>query len=481
MAKKKNKTPKIAMKTIPLDIVFDEEWMIAELIRWCNDFTNIIRFLFKRLKKKPDLTISQMEEIVQNKFVKLDGWFIRSACIKAKAIYESDEERKIFLKEQQDLCGDLTKFIYLELIFGSRKLFEKRSKGEISKEEFWEARLMSLYSVGEANQYGNRKMNFDLTNCRFDCKLNNNVHLSGSFVPQNKSRKEELALIQKLANEKRIPITFDISSNRLNLQYDSARVYNENIKSTLQNHGIDLSSIKQANRYGAVDLNPNGIGFVIKENEKIIFKKIYSMYELTEESGLHSSDPKSVYLNNKRKYEVNEICTDIVEILCNYNASLFGVEDLKFNSGDNGKGKTYNRLVNNVWNYREVTDQLKKKCLSNGIKFKYVNCDYSSFIGNIMYRLPDPISAACEIARRLYHSDKFYPDLIDLTELANRWNGRISSHLILQVTSWKELYELVKKSGFRYRYEIPSTGFRKAFSFKSKVFCLQNEQIIQFE
>ena len=129
-------------------------------------------------------------------------------------------------------------------------------------------------------------------------------------------------------------------------------------------------------------------------------------------------------------------------------------------------------MVRNVFNFTQIKNQLQKKCIEKGITFKLIPAAYSSFIGNLTYGFPDPISAACELARRLVSPQQFNPKLIDLSELANRWKEEINPNLILKINSWKELYELVKKSKVRYRVEIPKKEFHQAFSSKSKVSCL---------
>ena len=68
-------------------------------------------------------------------------------------------------------------------------------------------------------------------------------------------------------------------------------------------------------------------------------------------------------------------------------------------SGDKGKGKYYNKLVNNDWNRNYFVNNLKKWLNINSIKFLMVNPFYTSFIGQV--KNPgdyDSIAASKEVA-----------------------------------------------------------------------------------
>jgi len=81
------------------------------------------------------------------------------------------------------------------------------------------------------------------------------------------------------------------------------------------------------------------------------------------------------------------------------------MEDLNIESKDSGKGKRFNRLVNNQWNRNSFANNLEKRCNIFGIKLLKVKPEYSSFIGNFLFRtlnLPDPVLSSIEISRRGY-------------------------------------------------------------------------------
>ena len=103
----------------------------------------------------------------------------------------------------------------------------------------------------------------------------------------------------------------------------------------------------------------------------------------------------------------------------------------------------------------------------NKIDFIEVNPVYSSFIGNLCNEAPDPIAASLEIARRAYFKyikGKFYPELIDKTSLFNQWKESAS----WVYSSWKELFDIIKTAGVKYR--------RSLESFDSEVFRLKSSK-----
>ena len=81
-------------------------------------------------------------------------------------------------------------------------------------------------------------------------------------------------------------------------------------------------------------------------------------------------------------------------------------------SSDKEKGRRFNRLCNNYWCRGILYSQLKKYANFYDIYFLEVLANYSSFIGNLVYRnerLPDMVLASIEISRRGY---EFYHQYI---------------------------------------------------------------------
>ena len=140
--------------------------------------------------------------------------------------------------------------------------------------------------------------------------------------------------------------------------------------------------------------------------------------------------------------------------------------------------KRNNRLINNLWCRNLLTHQIKKHILCSPTAFVAVQPQYSSIIGNIIYRnerLPDPILASIEIGRRgfEYSSQYIYKRRqIKKTVILPDFNSvRTRIFLSLEelgicghVKDWLELFSAVKKSGVKYRFPLAECLLASHFS-----------------
>ena len=120
---------------------------------------------------------------------------------------------------------------------------------------------------------------------------------------------------------------------------------------------------------------------------------------------------KNTYFNNKRKHEIIEVAKDICSIAKQCQCEIVVVEDLNMKSRDRSKGKKLNRLCNSFFIRNAFVNNLYKRCNIDGIRLLKVVPQYSSFIGNFLYRglkLPDPILASVELGRRGYEFNAQY-------------------------------------------------------------------------
>jgi hypothetical protein len=94
-----------------------------------------------------------------------------------------------------------------------------------------------------------------------------------------------------------------------------------------------------------------------------------------------------------------------MNICVHYRCSIFSFEKLDIKSEDCGRGKRYNKLVNNQWLRTAFVNNLKKLAQIFNIRIVEVAPEYSSFIGNFIFRdenLPDMCLASVELSRRCY-------------------------------------------------------------------------------
>ena len=178
-------------------------------------------------------------------------------------------------------------------------------------------------------------------------------------------------------------------------------------------------------RVSAIDMNPNYIGWSIcdwqnSNSFRHVASGVVSIKEINDaefalkKEKVSSSDPKRKHILSKRNYEIIEIAKFLVEKAKHYRCETFAIEDLVMHAGDRKKGTSYNRLVNNMWCRCALVNNLKKRCNIARIVFLEVLPQYSSFVGNLLYRSlnqPDMVNASIEISRRAYefkhqHVDK---------------------------------------------------------------------------
>lgn len=370
-----------------------------------------------------------------------------------------------------------------QIIFGGKKNFIDRCKGKITKGEFINKRLSKLYIIGEANQHGNRfiVINEDLQSFTFKPTKNNRIVLT--IDGRYKRYKSILNKLYNLQKDKQISITYELDNEYIYLTYDE----------TLLNQYIDYKPIK--NRIFSIDLNPNYIGWSVVDWKKsskfeVVKSGVISVKELNDiDFGLKNKSSYSkerIYINNKRTFETYEISKLLVNIAKYYKCEVFGLEELNIKSKDTDKGKYFNKLVNNVWNRNKLVNNIKKRCNIYSIRVMLVKPNYSSFVGNFLFRdleLPDMVLASIEIGRRCYEFKTQYIDktkdkkkniiLPDVNDFYDRYVKSLEEFNIPgEIKDLVKIYYFLKKSKNRYRLsldELSNLEFSRCFSNKSKV------------
>ena len=368
-------------------------------------------------------------------------------------------------------------------IFGGRKNFIARCKGKISRDEFIEKRLSNLYVVGESNYHGNRFViiNEDLESFTFKPTRKDKIILT--IDGRYKRYKSILNKLYHLQKDKQISITYELDNEYIYLTYDE----------TLLNQFVDYKPIK--NRIFAIDLNPNYIGWSVvdwKNSSKfeVVKSGVISIKNINDiDFGLKGKSNESkerIYINNKRIFETYEISKLLVNTAKYYRCEVFGLEELNIKSKDTTRGKHYNKLVNNVWNRNKLVNNIKKKCNIYSIRVMLAKPNYSSFVGNFLFRdlnLPDMVLASIEIGRRCYEFKAQYIDktknkrkniiLPDVNDFNDRYIKSLEEFNIpVEIKDLDKIYYFLKNAKSRYRVsldELSHLEFSRCFSNKSKV------------
>ena len=405
------------MKTVKLQISNK-----PDVLEDMRIFSSMVRIAFNRFQD--GYSEKQITEYLNARFV-INCWVIRSAVKEAHALFDVQGQRHI--------------------VFGGKWNLKQYLKGLITKEQFKQNRLMPLCSIGEYQFKGNRLIDFDLPNNRIVYKPSRGVCKEIRFCSVKKKLVNELAEVQELASQKKMPVTVKFTDKYLYLTYDESLIYNEAYK------GLKF------NRVLGIDMNPNYIGVSVIEFDgndefKVLHKEVYDLTALTKSSGKASTDNISKYLTNKLKHETIAIAHKINRLVDYWKCSKLAIEDLSIKPSDKQKGTAFNRLCNNRWERQLFVNKLKM--LANIYKYELVgvNPAYSSIVGNFAYgspNTPDMIAASIEIARRAYKKFEkgwFYPKF-NVERTDEQWKQTLSG-----VKTWKDLFRKIKEAGLKYRF-----------------------------
>ena len=414
------------------------------------NYNNIVKCTYNYLLKHPKVStseISHYQNSLNNIF--LDTHFKGSAIYEAKLLMKRNGENKI--------------------IFGGKKLFIQRCKNKISKEDFHKQKQIPIYRVGQSNEKGNSKFKI-ITEEYILFKPNKNEHILLTLESVGKNYQKRLLELSELANQKKISIDFRLDSEYVYVSFDLNKLKTERIVSD-----------KIKDRYFSIDLNPNYIGYTVidwidGQNYKIVDKGCFSLKKLNDyddslfEKGFASDSKERKYITNKRKYETINISHKLVKIAEHYLCEYFILEDLSIKPRDNKKGRKFNKKCNNQWNRNLIVNQIKKVCKLDKIKVLEVTPNYSSFIGNLVYRkehLFDPVLSSIEISRRGYEFVHQYI-LKDKEIEKNIIFGNFEKDkevyrksleelgVDFSFETFQELYSQIKESKLRYRFPLES-------------------------
>ena len=439
---------------------------------YIKQYNHVYRVAFNNLQSHKVNKLSELSNL--RNIDLLDSWFIQSANYESKFLY--------------NLIGDK------KVIFGGRKNFIKRCQNKISYDEFNSYRFQPLCSYGEKKSgtksvHGNRKFKLSddlifitlkLKERKIKINLPKYLHSNIKYILKN-------IYVHQILDD--TPITYKIDYNYVYIQFDESIILNKN-----------NNLVKIQNRVLSLDLNPNYIGWSIvdwKSESKfnVIKSGVYSIKKLNDKDfnlknkGYSSESKERKYISDKRTFETLQIVKNIVNKSIYYKCQLISIEDLNIKSSDLNKGKRLNKLVNNSWCRNTFVNNLTKRCNIHNIKLLKVKPEYSSFIGNFLYRslnLPDMVLASIEIGRRGY---EFYNQYISRNKeikkniikpdlsMFNRLYLKSLEEFKLQSTyeDLVELYYFFKKSKMMYRLSIDQFNlqFSSLFSNTSyiKYFC----------
>lgn len=437
------------MITLKIKYAIEKESDSLIIAGYQRQYNNLLHLFYNRLKD--GVSETTCKHLQYNNLDLMKSWF-RQSCVK---------DASFLLKNRDET-----------VLFGGKFLFKQLLRKNITKEEFKEKRLVPLCSIGEGRCNGNRlfRLQEDCYSVIFSPVSKQKMKLNLIGVGNRIKTLQKLYIHQQL---KDTPITYKLDKKYVYISFDEKILQEEMVKPI-------------SNRIFSIDMNPNYIGwsildwktsdeFNIVESGVISLKRINDIEQTYMKMKIHSSSKKRKYLNDKRQYETLEVSKFLVDIAKYYRCECFGIEDLSIKSKDNKQGKKFNKLVNNNWCRNKLVNNLRKRCNIYGIKFVEIAPQYSSVIGNLLYReleLPDMILSSIEISRRCYEFNLQYIKKIKektknviFPNLTKSLIDKVKHSLeevkcFVDFVDWKQITSELKKSKLRYRFPLDERVFQ---------------------
>ena len=436
------------MITLKLKYRLKDEQYMSLIHDYQRQYSSCLHFLYNRISDNPSITEKELRLLYNsiNNCSLINKWLFQCAIKEARQIYNS---------------------YGVKVIFGGKSNYFKRNKLTITKEAYKAKRISPVYSIGEANYKGNRFFRLQ-DNFKIIFQPNRNSHYDIQLVGISHNRAKIIKRLTELASQRKITLTYKLSSEYVWISYDEKLVTN-------------IKTPKIKNRIFAIDMNPNYVGWSIVDWKsssvfKIVKEGVISIKELNDYDNKQKIDSiRRKHISNIRRHAIIEICKNLVDTAVYYRCNKFVLEDLKFNT--NGSYSKFNRLTRNQWCRDLFEINIIKRCNIYSIDVIKVKPEYSSFIGNFIFRqvtnMPDMVLASIEIGRRGYEYSSQYinktknkkknivfPDISDFDDLYTK---------SLEEFSIKEkpdnllvLYSYIKNAKMTYRVPISEkfVGFR---------------------
>ena len=332
----------------------------------------------------------------------LHTWLLLSAISKARALFTLRPDGKV--------------------VFGGKRRLIERSQGKITEAEWKAKRLWPLSIEGHAKSYGiqggNHLVTLDAANNRLVVHGpdNTDYELKLKLSGRSRSYRKRLTALQERCETLRdTPFSVSIGEEEVRISW--------NVQTPAQ-------PAANPRRVLSLDLNPNRIGWTVVEDAhgvqgcRCVAWGVFEYSGLNRRPKLASDDPRSKALNNKRRHELALIAKEVALLARHHRAAAAVTERLTLGAKDHGKGRRFNRLLNQCWFRSGLLQPLLRRLEEAGIKHAVVNPAYSSLIGNKIWadsmNIPDPACAALELGRRFLFPLNFTPGHPDQSTEAQR-------------------------------------------------------------
>ena len=436
------------MITLKLKYRLKDEQDMSLIRDYQRQYSSCLHFLYNRISDNPSITEKELRLLYDsiNNCSLINKWLFQCTIKEAIQIYNSHGTK---------------------VIFGGKTNYFKRNNLAIINEEYKAKRISPVYSIGEASNKGNRFFRLKPDNV-LTFQPNRLCHIDLELIGLRKHRQTIISKLTELANQKKVTITYKLSNEYVWISYDEKLITN-----------IETPKIK--NRVFAIDMNTNYVGWSIVDwksssSFRIVKEGVISIKELNDYDNKQKIDStKRKHISNIRHHAILEICKNLVDTAAYYRCNKFVLEDLKFKT--NGSYSKFNRLTRNQWCRDLFENNITKRCNIYNIKAIKVKPEYSSFIGNFLFRhvtnMPDMVLASIEIGRRGYEFSSQYIDKTknkkknivfpDISDFDDFYTKSLEEFSIKEkADSLLVLYSYIKNAKMTYRVPISDkfVGFR---------------------
>jgi len=421
---------KITIRAVLVDVTED----ISEILTYMMlIFCSAVRFSFKRLLEsaKPNdleksvaakygLNIRQAKDAVENARQTISSqkellkMHYEDYTKKVKAIEKLLAKENLSKRKRESLQKKLEKrkrkLAYYKsfidsgtippVVFGTKKLFIERCKGNITKEEWQAARNNRIYSRGDKTKQGNPNLRIVLDSAGQVYlevstlqKTQNNravkIH-TPIYLPQKLSKKTGLVngrdYRQMMLEYLKTGEAYQVELIKKNGKYYCHITFDES----------KINDYKQlyTGHFGmiGVDTNPDGFGVTLISRDGNFKESLYLR------------QPELQYARSSRR---GNLCGELSKQIVTYaikNECAVAIEDLKFRN-DRDVGTKFSR-IKHQFIYRTLLTMLEIACIRANIEVIKVKPQFTSKIGLYkylhQYGLDIHNAAAMVIARRAY-------------------------------------------------------------------------------
>lgn len=333
----------------------DRRESIEELIR-C--FESATRYAYARICD--DMPILDIEKDVMVKFGFNSRW-AKDAVARAKAAYAGAEK----LVEKDKLESPR------KLVWGRRKNFERRGKGEITNEEWKRIRSNQFWSRGDKSKSGNLNLRIESTEEGYQLRITTGdrkwIHCQ-LWIPD----KFRTVLDAHLNNEPCYTVRVKRGKDnryRVFVTFDAE---------------LPAQTVGFVDGAVGVDLNPSGQAWAEANTQGQLVNK-----------GWINTPELQYARRGRRDWLIGQIAHQIVNLAKTKGKGII-IERLKFERGKN-HGRKLNRIFNN-FTYGRLIEASVREAQQQGVAIKQVNPAFSSVIGKMKYQQLYPHLAIHEAA-----------------------------------------------------------------------------------